>query len=319
MDHDGGTSTEIAVTTFNLQNLFDLITEPDEKEHRSTPGPFELEVKLRKLTLALERELGCPEILVAQEIDNATVLQEVGDRVNELCGTSYEAVSFPTSDRRSIEVGFLYDRSRVSLVESRQLSGIDVMRAFGSASPSPGREPIVGVFEHGSVRLAVMGVHLKSRGGVSPLAADRPAAEAMNEAQRVEQARVLRTYADGLLSADPEAVLIIAGDFNDYRYRSGSPEEEQTIRIIEEAAEPTLRLTDALDRIPPEERYTFIHYGAAQLLDHVFLSREADRRTSWVHIHHINAGFPRTHSLDPSTARRCSDHDPVEVRLHTAD
>ncbi|MFP4300619.1 MAG: endonuclease/exonuclease/phosphatase family protein [Spirochaetaceae bacterium] len=304
----------LRVATFNMENLFDLVREPGELAHKSKPSPYQLEVKLAKLALTLEQVLQLPEIVVAQEIDNALVLQEVGDRVNRQTGSGYRAVSFLTSDRRSIEVGFLYDEKRVALNNCYQLRGVEVEKAFGSLSPSPGREPIVGLFEREGFTLRIIGVHLKSKAGISPLDRDRDALEASQEAQRVEQARVLRKMADEILRRDPRAPLLIAGDFNDFAYLSEEEGTEQAIHIVE--GEPgELRLTDILNRVPEEERYTFIHTGIGQLLDHIFLSPTLLRRVENVRIHHVNAGFPRGEAKEPGTANRASDHDPVELTL----
>ena len=310
----GQTPGILRVATFNMENLFDLVREPGEIAHKSKPSPYQLEVKLAKLALTIEQVLRLPEIVVAQEIDNALVLQEVGDRINQKTGSEYRAVSFLTSDRRSIEVGFLYDQNRVALRNCYQLEGLEVERAFGSSSPSPGREPIVGLFETGGSKLRIIGVHLKSKAGISPMDADRQALEASQEAQRIDQARVLRKVADDILRRDPQAPLLIAGDFNDFAYLPEGEGTEQAIHIVEGAVEE-LRLTDILEQVPEEERYTFVHTGVGQLLDHIFLSPTLLPRVESIRIHHVNAGFPREEAKEPGTANRASDHDPVELIL----
>lgn len=302
------------IATFNMENLFDLVREPGEIAHKSKPSPYQLEVKLAKLAITVSRELALPDIVVAQEIDNALVLQEVGDRVNGAAGTRYRAVSFGTSDRRSIEVGFLYDEARVRLGNCYQLEGVDVEKAFGSLSPSPGREPIVGLFEVGGATIRIIGVHLKSKAGISPLEAERKALEASQEAQRIEQAKVLRAVATEILERDPEAPLLIAGDFNDFAYLPEDAGAEQAIHIVRGGPEEK-KLTDLLERIPEEERYTFIHTGVGQLLDHIFASPALLNHVAEVRIHHINAGFPREAAREPGSVHRASDHDPVELTL----
>jgi hypothetical protein len=112
----------------------------------STPTPEELETQLTKLAMAIDVELRLPEIIVTQEGENTAILQELGDRVNAATGTDYVATSFETSDGRGIEAGFLWDANRVGLLDAYQMSGPDVEQWFGPTSPSPGREPIVGVF-----------------------------------------------------------------------------------------------------------------------------------------------------------------------------
>jgi hypothetical protein len=231
-----------------------------------------------------------------------------------VAGTSYRAVSFGTSDRRSIEVGFLYDQHRIRLSNCYQLQGLEVEKAFGSLSPSPGREPIVGLFEAAGVKMRIIGVHLKSKAGISPLDRDRDLLEASQEAQRIEQARVLRTVATDILNREPAAPLLIAGDFNDFAYLPEDEGTEQAIHIVR--GEPGERaLTDLLERVPEVDRYTFIHTGVGQLLDHIFASPALLEHVESVRIHHINAGYPREAAREPETVHRASDHDPVELTL----
>jgi predicted extracellular nuclease len=205
--------------TFNVQNLFDLISEPGKRDFDTMPSPQELEVKLEKLSFAVMNELECPEVLVVQEIDNEAVLQELGNRVNASAGTYYSAVSYPTSDERSIEVGFLYDESRIKLLDSFQLNGPAVERAFGLSSPSPGREPIVGKFDVRGYELIVIGNHFKSKGGFVFNESERLEIERATEEQRREQALALRRYVKALFSNNLRVLLAVAGDFNDFRWK----------------------------------------------------------------------------------------------------
>ena len=162
-----------AVTTYNVENLFDLVDNPDKEDEGSTPEPDELETQLTKLALAIELELRLPEIIVVQEVENTTILQELGNRVNAATGTNYVATSFETSDVRGIEVGFLWDDDRVDLLDAFQLTDDivpGVSDAFGPDSPSPGREPLVGMFEYVNLLPILMGVAMVVSQKVTPAA-----------------------------------------------------------------------------------------------------------------------------------------------------
>lgn len=301
----------LRVVTFNMENLFDLIHAP---ENRTTqPTPFQFEAKLEKISIAIAEHLGCPQIVVAQEIDNETVLQAVGDRVNRRARTEYRSVSFETSDLRGIQVGLLFDTSRVRLIEAYQLAGLDVEMAFGPASPKPGREPLVGVFDCRDQLLTVVGNHFKSRGGDVPLPGPQWPPEGSTEAQRKEQARAVRAFADEVLRKDPHALLLVAGDFNDFRFPDESGADHPL--AILEGSSPQVRLHDVVDDVPEKERFTFDHWGKKQVLDHILVSPAVRPLIAEVDIPHFNAGFPRKLAEDVTTAIRCSDHDPVVLGL----
>lgn len=302
----------VAIVTFNVENLFDLVGEPAGRS--APPTPYQFEAKLEKLSLAISDELDFPDILVTQEIKNQAVLQAIGDRANTRGSTAYRAVSFETSDPRGIEVGLLFDTKRARLIEAYQLSGADVELAFGRASPKPGREPVVGVFECMNQLLTVVGNHFKSRGGDVPLPGPQWPPEGSTEAQRKEQARVVRAFADRTLGRDPQSLLIVAGDFNDFRYGAGDEVAEHPLTILEGTGAQA-RLYDVVDDIPEDERFTFDYWGRKQVLDHVLLSPAAYQRVREVRIPHFNAGFPRKLAEDLTTAIRCSDHDPVVVTI----
>ncbi|MCZ7674535.1 MAG: hypothetical protein M5U34_49115 [Chloroflexi bacterium] len=109
-----GAAGDITITTFNLYNLFDADKEVQVRINGEWQRPF-LPTQLAKLSLAIQFELNLPEIIAVQEVSSEAVLQQLADKVNEAAGTAYRAVSPPTSDRRGIQIGFLYDQQRVDL------------------------------------------------------------------------------------------------------------------------------------------------------------------------------------------------------------
>jgi predicted extracellular nuclease len=251
---------------------------------------------------------------VVQEVENRGILSELAARVNRAANTSYVATSHGSSDPRGIEVGFVWDRGRVQLSESFLLSGREVELAFGKSSPSPGREPLVGIFEIGGRRLTIVGNHLKSKGGDDPLfGVNQPPVRA-TEVQRKAQARVVRDYVDTLLEKDPEALVLVTGDLNDFQFGEPGEGPDHPVAILEgESAQA--RLTNLVSREDEEETYTFVFQGNSQVLDHVLVSPSLLGRVGAVDILHFNAGFPAALAGSRATSVRSSDHDPVEVRF----
>jgi predicted extracellular nuclease len=85
----------LTITTFNVENLFDLVDDPNKQD--DIPTAAQLEAKLTKLTLAIQQELKLPDIITIEEVENETILQELGNRVNAAAGTNYKATSFEAS------------------------------------------------------------------------------------------------------------------------------------------------------------------------------------------------------------------------------
>ena len=309
----------LAVTTFNVENLFDLIDNPDKDDEGSTPSAGALETQLTKLALAIELELELPEIIVVQEIENQEIAQELADRVNSDTGTDYVATSFETSDGRGIEPGFLWDNNRVDLVNAFQIDDSIVpgtSAAFGPGSASPGREPIVGEFdvdgEEDGPSLWIVGNHFKSKGGDDP-----PYGVSfvrITEVQRKLQAQVVRDYANILLDANEDEWVIVTGDLNDFQF--GEPDEgtDHPVAILEgDGGE--VPLTNLVNLEKESERFTFIFDGNSQVLDHMLISPELLDMLVGADILHFNASYPDSLGSDASTPLRSSDHDALEGRF----
>jgi 5'-nucleotidase len=320
-----GPKGNLTVTAFNVENLFDLVDDPVKDDTSSTPTAAALEIKLTKLALAIQLELNLPDILVASEIENTAILQQVGDRVNAAAGTNYVATSFETSDARGIEVGFLWDADRVDLQNAFQLTDAivpGVSAAFGPGSASPGREPIVGLFNvTGSIQdkpLIVIGNHLKSKSGdealygVSTLNGQAPVRS--TEAQRKQQAQVVRDYVNQLFSADPQAWVWVGGDLNDFAFPEPGEGADDPLSILEGTG-AEIPLTNLINLEHEAERFTFVFDGNSQVLDHVLVSPALLEAKAGQDVLNFNAGFPNALAGNPTVPFRVSDHNAVESRF----
>ncbi|MFQ5789113.1 MAG: hypothetical protein ACE5JI_01430 [Acidobacteriota bacterium] len=309
-----GDPGDTVVTTFNVENLFDLQDEPDKDDASTTPTPEELETKLAKLALAFQQELRLPEIVVVQEVENTAILERLAKRIDRAAKTRYRATSLGSSDRRGIEVGFLWDAARVGLREAFLLSGPEVEAAFGPGSASPGREPLVGIFEIGERELVVVGNHFKSKGGDDPLFGVNDPPLRPSEDQRKAQARVVRGFVDSVLTDNPHALVLVAGDLNDFPFGEPGEGRHHPLAILEAEGGPA-PLTNLVSVMDGAEAYTFVFDGNSEVLDYLLVSPALAGRVAAVDVLHFNAAFPAALASNPATPLRASDHDPVEARF----
>ena len=310
-----GFAGDTTITTFNVENLFDLIDNPAKADRPADPD--DLETQLTKLALAIEIELRTPEIIVAQEVENTAILQELGDRVNAATGTAYVATSFETSDARGIEAAFLWDSNRVTLQNAFQLSDAivpGVSAAFGPGSPSPGREPLVGMFEIRGREITLVGNHFKSKFGDDPLFGVNQPPIRITEVQRKAQAQVVRDYVNILLNADPQALVMVIGDLNDFEFAEPGEGPDHPVAIIE-GGDGEVPLTNLLQFEGASERFTFVFDGNSQVLDHILVSPALLGLFRGTNILHFNAGFPDAVGSDASSSIRASDHDALESQF----
>ncbi|HKG22500.1 MAG TPA: endonuclease/exonuclease/phosphatase family protein, partial [Blastocatellia bacterium] len=157
------------------------------------------------------------------------------------------------------------------------------------------RKPLAGEFSFAGQKLFVIANHFNSKGGDQPLFGRfQPPARA-SEVQRNQQAQVVNDFVDSILSADPQASIVVLGDFNDFEFST---------------AMGTLKggvLHDLIETLPQGERYTYVFEGNSQALDHILVSSGLLARPFEYDVVHVNSEF----------ATQVSDHDPQVVRLGT--
>lgn len=308
-----GQSGDTTITTFNLYNLFDEEADVQTKINGEWQRPF-FPTQLAKLSLAIQFELGLPEIIAVQEVSSQVVLQKLANQVNQMVGSAYEAIAPKTSDRRGIQIGFLYDTHRVDLVDFFQMSGPDISAAFGPQSPNPGREPLVAIFLTAGQEITIINNHFKSNHIPDALTAETKQILQMNLAQRNSQAQAVRDYVNKSLSSNPETCIMVTGDLNTSRRGGDHAAVMAPLNIL--AGSPAERpLTNLLPLKQDIHEYTFIWEGENEILDHIFVSPALLERYVGIDVLHFNAGYAESLWFDEKTAVRCSDHDPLEARF----
>jgi endonuclease/exonuclease/phosphatase family metal-dependent hydrolase len=103
--------------------------------------------------------------------------------------------------------------------------------------------------------------------------------------KRAAQALELRLIVDGVLERDPERLIAVAGDFN-------AEDHETPVRLavaaIEETgnAELAARTLSVLDRsLPADRRWSVLHRGRPEMLDHILVSPALQRHFRGIEVH----------------------------------
>lgn len=291
----------LTLASFNTRNL-------GAKQRELASGGSQFAALARQIA----RHLRSPDIIALQEIqdddgavdsggvDARHTARLLADEIVAAAGPRYRYADIPPRDGEdggqpggNIRTGFFYDPARVALVEG-SLRRIEAMEGADRGAFAGSRKPLVAEFTFNGRRLIVMNVHLSSRRGSTPLFGRvRPPIEG-NADRRVAQAVQIAAWVDGIVDADADANVVVAGDFNDFDFA-------QPLQIVGASGGGLVNL---LATLPVRERYTYIFEGNSQALDHVLVSRRL-AASAELDIVHVNAEF----------AERASDHDPVLVRL----
>ena len=300
-----GTQDAVTVASYNVLNLSATASDSAQR---------------RLIGTQIVEALRSPDIIALQEIqddsgeaDDGTTsahgtLAALAEAIATAGGPRYAFFDVAPADGRpggapggNIRNAFLYNPGRLRPLSNRSLTP-SVLAAAGardSLAFRDSRDPLEGVFEYRGRQLRVVGNHLSSRFGSTPVfGAVQPFVQA-GETARAAQARALHDYAAQLLMTDPEVRLAVLGDMNTFE---SSDELAELLPGSPAALHPLLPL------VLPGERYSYNHEGNSQVLDHVFVSR-ALLQGAELDIVHLNTDFPAL------PGRAASDHDPLVARF----
>jgi hypothetical protein len=305
----------LAAATFNVENL----------------DPSDPQSKFDGLGAQVVTNLRSPDLIAVEEIqdDNGaindatvsatTTYSKLISAITAAGGPTYQYRQInPTDDAdggepgANIRVAFLFRTDRgLAFVDRGAATATTDTAVTGSGSTtalsvSPGRidptnaawsatrKPLVGEFTGNGQTVFAVANHFSSKGGDDPLFGVKQPPVRSSETKRHQQAQIVRTFTDRLLAADPNARIILLGDFNDYEFSA-------TTDIL--VGSGTTALASLPRTLPTSERYSYVYEGNSQVLDQVLVS--AAWATKAYDVVHINSEF----------ATHLSDHDPSVARL----
>ncbi|HEY6835987.1 MAG TPA: Ig-like domain-containing protein [Gaiellaceae bacterium] len=315
---DAAPPGQIAVATFNFENL----------------DPTDPQSKFDRLAGILVNNLKSPDIVSGEEVqddngptDNGVVgadstLDQLVSAIQAAGGPHYEYRYInPVDDQDGGEPGgnirqvFLFRTDRGLQFVDRPGGGSTTPDAVVGSGPttqllySPGRidpgnsawnasrKPLAGEFTFNGHRLFVIANHFNSKGGDDPLEGRFQPPTRISEVQRHEQAQLVHDFVASLEAADPAANVVVDGDLNDFEF-------SDTVHILENGV-----LTDLMDTLPENQRYSYVFEGNSQTLDHILLGGGLLSRQFVFDPVHVNAEF----------ADQASDHDPSVARISLND
>ncbi|KAB7667695.1 5'-nucleotidase C-terminal domain-containing protein [Bacillus sp. B1-b2] len=211
----------------------------------------------------------------------------------------------------NIRVGYLYNPERVSLVEGTKGAATEAngWTEAGNLTLNPGvvnpdafsdtRKPIAAEFEFKGQRVVVIGNHLNSKGGDESLWGSNQPPKLGSEAERIKLAQEVNNFIKAGLEKNPGLNVVVAGDMNDFEFTPALDTLKGDI------------LTNMVEKVPAEDRFSYFFQGNNQVLDHILVSNNlADKTTA--DMIHLNANFTEA-------TGQASDHDPVLIQVDLPD
>jgi len=192
------------VANWNLENLFDTVDDetwddeftPDGKKNWTDER---LAKKLYNLSRVIRymNDVRGPDLLGVEEVEHASLLKEL--IYTYFCDKNYGLVYFESPDFRGIDVGLIYNKDIFEVLDSRS-------HEVNIGADETTRLILEAKLRHKSgLELYVFVNHWPSRRG----------GEKKSEPKRIIAAKVLKSRLDEIEKSEPNANIIIVGDFND--------------------------------------------------------------------------------------------------------
>ncbi|CAN5870329.1 hypothetical protein BH24ACI1_BH24ACI1_28040 [soil metagenome] len=317
---------QFSVAGTNLENLFDDEDDPAIKEDIVTKEAFQK--RLKKISLAVRDYMKTPDVVGVIEAENLAVLKKLADRINADAvaanqpNPKYEAYLIDGNDGRGIDSGFLVKSARVKVIEVKQLGKEDKFKNPNTKEEDNlnDRPPLM---LRASIDDAKIGKpfeftaivnHLKSFLGVD----DPKDGGARVRLKRRLQAEFLAKTVQERQTANPQERIILLGDFNAYQFNDGIGDiigtikgtpapKESVMNFSEDLVNPDL--TNLVDLIKAEQKYSYSFDGNAQVLDHILVNQAMKNHIGGFGYARLNADFPETYRNDETRVERFSDHD----------
>lgn len=196
------------VVFYNVENLFDTEDDLNNRgDDEFTPSSDKLwdteryQTKLNHIAEALLMANNETPLFVGfAELENRKVLEDL-IKVNTLKNVNYKIVHFDSNDGRGVDCGFIYDADRfLPTFETRLIVKMDGNPNFTTRDILYIKGKLANNDE-----VHVFVNHWSSR----------REGQFETEPKRLEAAKVLRKQIDEILDFNPEANIVVMGDFND--------------------------------------------------------------------------------------------------------
>ncbi|ANF97050.1 S-layer homology domain-containing protein [Paenibacillus bovis] len=308
---------QLTIASFNVENFWD---DPANRE------------KTERIAQNVVENLHTPDIIGLMEVqdnngekDDGTAAADTSfnaliREIRAAGGPEYRYTSIAPENNKdggapggNIRVGFLYNPERVKLAEAAGGAGDSVTAVtYGlqGLTHNPGRiEPGNEAFANSRKSLAaqfvfqgqqviVVANHFNSKGGDQALYGAAQPPQRISEVQRAKQATLLNRFVQDTLAHNSSANIVLVGDFNDYQFSN-------TLQILKGN-----ELTNLVETLPENERYSYVYEGNSQTLDHILMTAGLAAQAK-LDIVHLNADFMEADG-------RVSDHDPLLTRIDFA-
>ncbi len=274
-------------------------------------------VRREKFSRQIREVLQAPDILGVQEVQTLSTLESLAARIQQDdAGITYTAYMISTGG--AINNGFLV-RGTITVDAVTEMGRDEEMSIGGTLHDRP---PVLlsGTYTGTGMRdpfpIKVLVVHNRSLIDSN---------FTFTQTKRLEQAQSIAQMAQDIQTADPNAHLVVCGDFNAFEFTDGYVDMMGQIMGDITPADNSRSGPDLVDpnlinlifRLPPGERYSFNLDGNSEALDHILTSITLDPFVTEIAYGRSNSDAPADFDEEAGNALRSSDHDGLVAYIDT--
>ncbi|MDG3132950.1 DUF6359 domain-containing protein [Streptococcus suis] len=305
---------KLTIASYNIENF--------SANNKSTP-----DAKVERIAKSFVSDLNSPDIISLIEVqDNNGVINDGTTDASQSAarlitaiknngGPDYQYVDIAPENNAdggqeggNIRVGFLYNPNRVSLsdkpigtaTQSIDWENGELTLSLGRINPTDPiwasvRKTLAAEFIFQGQKVVVIANHFNSKRGDNGLYGKIQPAIFNSETKRHQLAQMIANFTQEGINQNPEANIIMLGDFNDYEFT-------KTIQILEAGG-----MVNLVSRHDETDRFSYFYNGNNQSLDNILISTNLSNRYNFDMVH-VNSVFMEEHG-------RASDHDPLLVQI----
>jgi len=310
---------EFTIATHNAENLFDFTDDPNREDYRENFAPQDDEeyaVRIGKVSAYISTILDAPDIVALQEVENARVMTDLAFAIYEANpDVRYATCIIEGYEGRGIDTAYLIRTERVNYNDCYQMPGADEFIPESGLGILFSRPPLVLEAEliigrEQAFPITLINLHNRSLNGDET---------ARVQLRRRLQAEAVANFVQSLQVEDPERHIVVLGDINAFQFSDGfvdvvgiiagttSP-SDAFVGGEEDLVEPDL--INQVNRVPAEDRYSYVFNGSSQVLDHILTNVTLDPYITDAQFGRGNADAPNGWFLDDTRgAQGTSDHD----------
>lgn len=258
---------EVTIMFYNTENLFDIYDDPLTKDDEFTPSGSKVwtEDRYQKKLYNIARVIDAidtddwPAIVGLCEVENKLVLEDL-IQDNQIAHAGYGIVHYNSPDTRGIDMALLYRKSYMNIIDSRNIS------IRFPQNPTMLTRDIL----YAEVAL-FNGEHLHLFFNHWP---SRREGEDETAFKRLHVASVLKEEMEAILTDEPDAKIVVMGDFNDY------PDNKSIAKVLN-AGDEDDDLFNLARKLDKEDKGTVNHRGDWGMIDQMMVSHNLMEENGW--------------------------------------